>query len=82
MPMPVQRYPLTPDAHSRLDTSSTNDVVADDGWQDIVQDFVQHVKQQQVTDDFLTAVAACGELLADNFPATDNNNNELPNHLV
>jgi len=59
-----------------------NDVVADDAWQDIVQDFVQHVKQQQVTDGFLTAIAACGELLADHFPATDNNINELPNHLV
>jgi len=59
-----------------------NDVVADDAWQDIVQDFVQHVKQQQVTDGFLTAIAACGELLADHFPATDKDINELPNHLV
>ena len=58
-----------------------NDVVADDAWQDIVQNFVQHVKQQQVTDGFLTAIAACGELLADHFPATDKDINELPNQF-
>lgn len=59
-----------------------NDAVTDDAWQLIIQNFVQHVRQQQVTDGFLTAIAACGELLADHFPATDKNINELPNHLV
>lgn len=59
-----------------------NDVVSHDAWQNIVQDFVQHVRQQQVTDGFLAAIAACGELLANHFPATDKDINELPNHLV
>jgi len=59
-----------------------NDVVADDAWENIVQEFVQHVRQQQVTDGFITAIAACGELLARHFPAAGKNINELPNHLV
>jgi len=59
-----------------------NDVVSHDAWQNIVQDFVQHVRQQQVTDGFLAAIATCGELLANHFPATDKDINELPNHLV
>ncbi|MEN8205494.1 MAG: TPM domain-containing protein [Pseudomonadota bacterium] len=59
-----------------------NDVVGHDAWQDIVRNFVQQVRQRQVTDGFLTAIAACGELLEQHFPSTDENSNELPNHLV
>ena len=59
-----------------------NAVVAPDAWQSIVTTFIGRVRQRQVADGFLTAIAACGELLADHFPATDDNRNELPNHLV
>lgn len=59
-----------------------NDVVAPGAWQSIISEFVGQVRNRQVATGFLTAIAACGELLAEYFPATDENRNELPNHLV
>ena len=59
-----------------------NDKVAPEAWQSIVTGFIGRVRQRQVADGFLTAIAACGELLAEHFPATDDNRNELPNRLV
>ena len=59
-----------------------NDVVAPDAWQSIVTGFIGRVRKRQVAEGFLTAIAACGELLAAHFPATDDNRNELPNRLV
>ncbi len=59
-----------------------NEVVAPEAWQSIVSAFIGQVRKRQVADGFLTAIAACGELLADRFPATDDNRNELPNRLV
>jgi putative membrane protein len=59
-----------------------NEVVAHDAWQSIVNGFIERVRMRQVAEGFLTAIAACGELLADHFPAADDNRNELPNRLV
>jgi len=59
-----------------------NDMVAPDAWKAIVANFIKQVRSKQVTDGFLTAIAACDELLASHFPATGENRNELPNHLV
>lgn len=59
-----------------------NDVVATQAWQSIVNGFIEQVRKRQVAEGFLTAIAACGELLADHFPATDDNRNELPDRLV
>lgn len=59
-----------------------NDVVAHDAWQEIVAEFIKQVRSRQVADGFLATIAACGELLASHFPATDENRNELPNHLI
>ena len=59
-----------------------NEVVAEEAWQSIVNGFTGRVRKRQVAEGFLTAIDACGELLADHFPATDDNRNELPNHLV
>jgi putative membrane protein len=59
-----------------------NDKVAPEAWQSIVSGFIGRVRNQQVAEGFLTAIAACGELLAAHFPATEDNRNELPNRLV
>ena len=59
-----------------------NDVVEDGVWDKVIADFVQHVKARQVAEGFVTAVAACGKILAEHFPATHDNPNELPNHLI
>ena len=59
-----------------------NDVVTVNAWQTIVSEFVCQIRSKQVADGFLTAIAACGKLLASHFPAKDGSRNELPNHLV
>lgn len=59
-----------------------NDVVADSAWKVIVERFVQHVRDKQVAEGFVSTIGACGELLAEHFPASDKTDNELPDHLV
>lgn len=59
-----------------------NDVVSDNAWEAIVEHFVADVKNNRVVAGFVTAISACGELLVAHFPATGENTNELPDHLV
>ena len=44
--------------------------------------FILQVTAGEVTTGFLHAVKACGDVLAEHFPATDKNRNELPDHLI
>ncbi len=62
--------------------SGINDVVYSSAWQGMVNDFILHVKQRRIADGFITTIAACGTLLEQHFPASDENIDELPNHLV
>ncbi len=59
-----------------------NDVVEEGVWDEVIAEFVQHVKARQVAEGFLAAVTACGKILAKHFPATHDNPDELPNHLI
>ena len=59
-----------------------NDVVNDNAWETIVARFIDEVKNNRVADGFLTAIHACGALLAEHFPATDVKTDDLPNHLI
>lgn len=55
--------------------------VANEQWQGIVDAFTQRVKAGDTLNGFLQCVAACGEKLVANVPATESKN-ELPNRLV
>ena len=59
-----------------------NDMVNDGVWNNIVTDFIYQVKSGHVAAGFLHAVKACGDVLAEHFPNTDDNRDELPNHLI
>lgn len=50
-------------------------------WQAIVDDFIAHVRRGDTLQGFLQCVQACGELLQQHVPATDQKN-ELPNRLI
>ncbi len=56
--------------------------VDDAVWQAAVDKFTTHVKAGHVAEGFLAAVADCGQVLAEHFPAGPENTNELPNVLV
>lgn len=56
--------------------------ISDDQWQEIINDFVTKVKLGRSVEGFVDAIEKCGELLAEKVPASDNNHNELSNHLI
>lgn len=59
-----------------------NDVVPAGSWDAIVEQFTSRVKGGQVATGFLETIDACGHVLAEHYPKSDGNPNELPNHLV
>ncbi len=63
-----------------------NEKVTQERWDAIVADFVVAVKAERVAEGFEQAVAACGTILAENFPPEPGrahiSKNELPDHLI
>jgi len=67
------------------------ELVADDGidakveqsvWDEAVAVLVKGVKRGAPAEGFVAAIERCGAVLAEHFPATDDNPNELPDSLV
>ncbi len=56
--------------------------VDDARWSGIIEEFVADVHEGRVEQGFLTALARCGEILAEAVPKTPDNHNELDNRLV
>ncbi|MEM8593861.1 MAG: TPM domain-containing protein [Pseudomonadota bacterium] len=56
--------------------------VSSDVWQSIVDEFIQCVCEGNVFDGYSGAIERCGALLIDAFPVTQENEDELPNHLI
>ncbi len=56
--------------------------VEEGAWDHIVTDFVAKVGAGKVTEGFLSAITACGDLLGQHFPREDGDVDELPNHLI
>ena len=65
-----------------LADSGINEKVAPDAWANLVNAFVARVRQGRIADGFLEAVEVCGALLAENFPRSGGDADELPNHLI
>jgi putative membrane protein len=59
-----------------------NDMVNEHAWETIVARFIDEVKNNRVAEGFLAAINACGVLLAEHFPESDNKTDSLPNHLI
>lgn len=59
-----------------------NDVVPLGTWDTLIQQFVEQVRQGQIETGFLTAIEQCGDILAQHFPVSGDNANELSNRLV
>ncbi len=65
-----------------LADSGINDRVEPGVWDGLVAAFVDNVKQGRIAEGFLEAVGTCGALLAQHFPRTPGDKDELPNHLI
>ena len=56
--------------------------ISQDLWDLIADELAENMKKGKVTEAFETAIAKCGELLAENFPNHKENPNEFPDGLV
>lgn len=59
-----------------------NNVVHAGAWDEMVANFITHVKAGSTAQGFLETIEACGSYLAGNFPARPDDTNELPNVLI
>jgi putative membrane protein len=59
-----------------------NDIVERNAWDDIVADFTKRVKAKEIPEGFLSAISACGNLLAESFPRPEGDVDELPNRII
>jgi putative membrane protein len=51
-------------------------------WKDAVAALARGLKESRPADGFVAAVEICGRVMAEHFPATGENPNDLPNDLV
>lgn len=51
-------------------------------WDEIVQEFIHHVKQKRFAQGYQTAINRCGSILIQHFPQGEGEENKLPNHLI
>jgi putative membrane protein len=57
-------------------------VVPDETWGEAVAGFIERVRAGRVADGFLAMIAVIGDRLAEHFPSTAEDRDELPNRLV
>jgi putative membrane protein len=58
-----------------------NNLVPDGAWDKILNQLLAQIKSNNTEAGLIEAIEACGDLLAEHVPST-NDKNELPNHLV
>lgn len=51
-------------------------------WQDIIDEFVEDVKKEQISRGYLKAIKSCSKILIQYFPIKKDDENELPNEVV
>jgi putative membrane protein len=56
--------------------------VSEQTWQRVVADFTTEIRAGRTVDGYLAALGVCGSLLAQHFPPTTPDRNELPDVLI
>jgi putative membrane protein len=56
--------------------------VSQETWDQIVRKLTDHLGRGECKKGLITAIEACGKLLAKHFPPGSVDPNELPNHLI
>ena len=51
-------------------------------WESIVRDFIAHVRSKRIEAGFVNCLVACGDLLEEAVPKTEDNKNELDDRLI
>lgn len=67
------------------------EIIADEGiykkvepkvWDEALAAMLDHLKRREVEDAFVTAIRMSADVLAEHFPIGEDNEDELPNHLI
>ncbi|TIW15575.1 MAG: TPM domain-containing protein, partial [Mesorhizobium sp.] len=56
--------------------------VGQDVWDSVVRDLTAHAGDDRLADGFIRAIEATGAVLAEHFPVSTGDSNELDDHLV
>jgi putative membrane protein len=56
--------------------------VAPEVWGDAMAALLAEIKQGRIADGMVAAVAQVGQVLAEHFPRTEDDTNELPDRLI
>ncbi|TIV10731.1 MAG: TPM domain-containing protein, partial [Mesorhizobium sp.] len=56
--------------------------VGQDVWDSVVRDLTAHARDDRLADGFIKAIEATGAVLAEHFPVSTGDSNELDDHLV
>ncbi|MBB6010877.1 putative membrane protein [Aquamicrobium lusatiense] len=51
-------------------------------WEDTIRDLTAHARQDKLADGFVQAIGSVGAILAEHFPLSPGNENELDDHLI
>jgi putative membrane protein len=51
-------------------------------WEDTIRDLTAHARQEKLADGFVQAIGSVGAVLAEHFPLSPGNENELDDHLI
>lgn len=62
--------------------SGNSSKISQDLWNIIADELSEGIKTGKTKEGFIGAIEKCGELLSDNFPASKENTNELPDGLI
>jgi putative membrane protein len=65
-----------------LADTGINSKVDPSAWDDVIGELVKGIKKGKAADGFVKAIASCGRLLTNHFPAPAENPNELPDDLI
>ncbi len=56
--------------------------IDDSFWEDIVKNFILHVKKDEFALGYVEAINACGDVLIEKFPIRDDDENELSDEVI
>jgi len=58
------------------------DVVDNSVWNETVEEFIEHVRNGDISKGFESTIEHCREIVWEHFPAPEGRPDELPNHLI
>lgn len=65
-----------------ISDSAIKEKIDDKYWQKIIDEFIQDVKNHELANGYLKAINSCSNILIENFPIEEDDENELSNEVI